>query len=127
MKIEKIGFTGTRLGMTAGQKEALTNLLQELKPSEFHHGDCIGADQEACEMAQTLQIPTICHPPVKKDLQAHTTNTHTRQPKPYLERNRNIVEETHLLIAAPHLTEPSKGTNYTINYAKSLGKTVLVL
>lgn len=123
----KAGFTGTRLGMTASQKEALARYLQELKVSELHHGDCIGADQEACEIAQTLGIPTVCHPPDKSNLRAYTKNTATNTPKPYLVRNRDIVNETEVLLAAPHETRPSNGTNYTINYAKSLGKTVLVL
>ena len=43
----KIGFTGSRTGMSDKQKEGLVIKLQEFSFSEFHHGDCKGADEEA--------------------------------------------------------------------------------
>jgi hypothetical protein len=38
-----LGFSGTRKGMTAGQKDSLRQMLVELQPEEFHHGDFIGS------------------------------------------------------------------------------------
>jgi hypothetical protein len=43
----KIGFTGTRKGMSQHQKEQFVLKMFELDPSEFRHGDCEGADAEA--------------------------------------------------------------------------------
>lgn len=41
----KIGFTGTRHGMTNQQKNQFFKIIINLNDlKEFHHGDCIGAD-----------------------------------------------------------------------------------
>jgi len=47
----KVGFTGTQNGMTEFQKIELAKLFNLLKVSEFVHGDCIGSDEEANEIA----------------------------------------------------------------------------
>ncbi len=45
----KVGFTGTRKGMTEFQKTEVRRLLTEYmhgRDMEAHHGDCIGADTD---------------------------------------------------------------------------------
>ena len=54
--IMKIGFTGTQAGMSKKQKLAFISLLSEIDKKfsvrEFHHGDCIGADEESFDIVK---------------------------------------------------------------------------
>ena len=59
-----VGFTGTRQGMTDDQKCALRKLLSEIArngsfPLLFHHGDCVGSDEEAHEIAVGLDAVVL--------------------------------------------------------------------
>jgi len=116
----KVGFTGTREGMTEDQKETLYKLLLDPLPDEFHHGDCVGADEEAAEIASELGIQVVAHPPDDSKLRAYYEhNDKTLVPIPYLVRNMNIVDEVEWLIAAPkNRVDKRGGTWYTIRYAK---------
>jgi hypothetical protein len=65
----KIGFTGTRLGMTPQQKEVITRLeIFTTKVLEAHHGDCLGSDADfhhfIIEIDQGIRI--IIHPGFKE-------------------------------------------------------------
>ena len=42
----KIGFTGTRKGLTMQQRIWIVEYIKNDQPDEFGHGDCIGADEE---------------------------------------------------------------------------------
>lgn len=122
------GFTGTREGITSFQRGNLMQLLAAAVPVELHHGDCKGADAEAHSMADGLLIPVIIHPPVKDDYRAFCWSHDIREPKPYLDRDRDIVEETSYLIACPKQDTPrSGGTWYTVDYAIRTGKPVYLL
>lgn len=135
----KIGFTGTRQGMTQEQKKSLLELIQRKtinlsQPCKFHHGDCIGADAEAAEIAQGMgNLWIVCHPPIKTEHRAfYEFFEEMRKPKSHFARNRDIVNETNLLIACPKYLEPITaktmgGTAYTVNYAKKTGKPVYVI
>jgi hypothetical protein len=124
------GFTGTRHGMTEAQKSAMCSYLAG-SSGDFHHGDCIGADSEAHDIAEECGYAPIIHPPVDPSHRAwrKVPNHMMRMEKTHLARNRNIVDETTALIAAPHEpTEQSKGgTWYTIRYARKRNKTVVLI
>lgn len=115
--------------MSEAQALSLQGLLQLLSPSEVHHGDCIGADAQCHEMA--LRVAVI-HPPSDPKKRAFCTPCtpgQMREPKPYLERNRDIVDESELLIACPRQQREviRSGTWATVRYARSQGKRVWTL
>jgi hypothetical protein len=107
-----VGFTGTRKGMTHTQRVQVVNILSGLQPDAFHHGGCVGADAEAHALADRLRIPTEIRPP-----------------KPYLERNHDIVDESDVLIATPGQVNEVRrsGTWATIRYARKQDTTVLLV
>ncbi len=127
----KLGFTGTRVGMTAKQISALAELLYDMpdEPHEFHHGDCVGADVEAADLAKLHGCRIVCHPPVTGTWRGRYPHNDAFWPrKSYFARNRDIVNETDLLIATPK--EPLNrggGTWYTIDYAGQQGKRVIII
>lgn len=127
----KVGFTGTREGMTHPQGVMVQALLEVLDVTEFHHGDCVGADADADHIACTIdQTPTIVvHPPKDDRLRAWCSHGHFRDPLPYLDRNRAIVDETDVLIATPKEVDEQLhgGTWYTVRYAIGQGRVAIVV
>lgn len=136
----KLGFTGTRDGLTENQKIALKKLFEDLLYSidEFHHGDCLGADMDAHILSEELQFHRIAkekifniiiHPPEKDTLRAYCVGDETRDVFPYLRRNKNIVDETDILIACPksRIEEQRSGTWSTVRYAYSKNKPLILL
>lgn len=116
--------------MTKSQAEVFRTLLSSLKPTEFHHGDCIGADDEAANIAASLPVAIVAHPPNKEVLRANNAfSSYTFPANGYLARNRDIVDTTDLLIGVPkeQYRQLTGGTWYTIDYAKSKEKTVFII
>jgi hypothetical protein len=137
-----IGFTGSRQGMTPAQKAALRELLEERLPLEldhddasFHHGDCVGADAEAHDIAAALDYLVTVHPPSDPRLRAavHRTGKWFEgvdvllPEKPYLERDRDIVDACDELIACPKDASRSGGTWHTVHCARRAGKPVTII
>ena len=134
-KIEKmkIGFTGTKKGMSTEQIVAFHELIDQLDHdegiSEFHHGDCVGADADAHEIMY-IGCDVIIHPPTNSSKRAYCKGyKELREEKEYLDRNKDIVDETNLLIAIPcgYLEQIRSGTWSTIRYARKQGKTIIIL
>ena len=143
----KIGFTGTRAGMSARQKRGLAVLLsatslafQHGDAVEFHHGDCVGADAQADIICRHLMIRRVLHPGNVEHARAHSERRadvanqpellEVREPAPPLLRNRTIVEQgLELLIAAPRerAEQLRSGTWATVRYAREEGIPVLIL
>ena len=135
----KIGFTGTRQGMTPLQSSAFCCVVAKLlrDSTEFHHGDCVGSDAEAHEAAALVAKWTIViHPPLNPRYQAHCGDLQSRfaavktlERKDYLERNVDIVDATDVLIATPasHSEELRSGTWSTVRYAEKLGRPITIV
>lgn len=97
-----IGFTGTQKGMTPPQKEAVAYLFDSNLYGDLHHGDCIGADRDAHTIASSLRMRIHIHPPEIEHPRAWCQGYYAiYDPKPYLERNSDIVLATSVLIATP--------------------------
>lgn len=140
-----IGFTGTQHGMTDKQKSGFEDELARIVISDedswptFHHGVCIGADEDAHFLAiESLLIDSIhLHPPINTDkmspliltdnYELHMAQNYivdeVREPKDYLERNKDIVNASDVLIVVPgEFTEQLRsGTWSTYRYAKKNG------
>lgn len=137
----KLGFTGTRESVTESQVALFVNLVTAAFPAELHTGCCDGADEFATvkiasmNMDRILLSQSVCkivgHPPDNGaflSLRAISMCDESRQPKPYLARNRNIVDETTNLIAMPKGSEEVRsGTWSTVRYARSLGRKIAII
>ncbi len=129
-----IGFTGTRHGMTRIQSRAVRMLLAEyrkLGAAIFHHGDCLGADIESARLARLAGYRVVIHPPLDPKYRAFdkpALGDSIRSPKPFLKRNRDIVNETAVLIAAPRGEQVQRsGTWSTVRVAIAFGRYITIV
>jgi hypothetical protein len=116
--------------MTDAQKAWLRDAFSKIKgPWAFHHGDCVGSDAEAHDIAHEFGAAIIIHPPSNPDKRAFKNPGPRRIPKPYLERNKDIVNECDVLIGMPkeHEEQLRSGTWSTIRYARKQGKPLRVI
>jgi hypothetical protein len=122
-----IGFTGTRQGMSPSQLERVRKLLElhfhGSKHSWFHHGDCIGADTQAREVAKAIGYQIHCHPPLDPSNRAWT-EFDLRDPEySYHGRNQRIVKACNSIIGAPlTYSNIGGGTWWTIDCARRMRK-----
>jgi hypothetical protein len=125
-----IGFTGAQVGITQRQGEVLLDYLATAERGEFHHGDCIGGDLSADIFANLAGgWKVIVHPPSNPKKRAYCTGDVMLPEKPYLVRNRDIVDACDMLIACPKSEheELRSGTWSTIRYAKHVGKRITII
>lgn len=113
--------------MTTMQMLAVDELLCETLPRNTliaHHGDCIGADADFHQLARVGGMRVIGHPPIKDVKRAFTVCDELREPKDYLVRNRDIVNESDYMIFTPQEDDEvlRSGTWSTARYAYAQGK-----
>jgi len=126
MTAAALGFTGTRHGMTPAQRAAVAEIIRNAKI--LHHGDCLGADREAHDIATAHRAWVVVHPPATPQWRAFCPGHEHRTPKQYLKRNRDIVDETDELLAAPEGPAALRsGTWATVRYALSVGRRVTIV
>lgn len=110
--------------MTDQQLEALESWMDRYSDwggilTYFHDGDCQGADAEARHLAKGHGWFVVSHPPSSSYMRAYADYDVTRKPKDYLVRDKDIVTESHIMLAAPNGPERrGSGTWWTINEAK---------
>lgn len=129
--LETLAFTGTREGMTDAQKKTVVELIAWAKPAMARHGDCVGSDADFHTIMRGWfrHIPISIHPPTNARLRARCMGGAVVPPKPYLERNREMVDGSRYLIATPkESTEQAKGgTWHTVRYAAKQGRQVFLV
>ena len=131
--MSQLGFTGTQRGTTRQQMESVGGLLIYMFPDEVHHGDCIGADEEfhdAVEIVLRPLVPFIhVHPPSNPRKRAWKQGDVIYEPRPYMDRNQDIVDAIDALIATPRGFEEElrSGTWATVRRARKKGIPVFVV
>jgi hypothetical protein len=128
----RVGFTGTRQGMSARQQSLLAQWLRCYRDeiTLFEHGDCVGADEEAHAIACDILGSNIIaiRPPTNPVHRAWCKGGKIYPPEDYIFRNHRIVEDTECMIAAPSGPEKVRsGTWATIRYARKTRKPVYLL
>lgn len=127
-----------------------TQLAEKYDEIEFHHGDCIGSDAQAAIAMDAVRrhlidyfgsragctIRIICHPgyppnhPKETKFRAFTNfNDEIREPKPFVARDHDIVDETEEMIATPVSAneEIRSGTWTTVRYARKRKRKITIL
>ena len=127
----KIGMTGSRNGISNAAINTLTSLpffnIDDV--NQVHHGDCIGADTTFHNIVEKMNIEIVIHPPLDNKLRSYCKSINILKPKPYLQRNHNIVDASDILIAFPPSKEEvlRSGTWSTIRYARKNKKTIYII
>lgn len=129
-----VGFTGSSEGMSKNQIVQCWHWLGFFKAIdktsfEFHHGDCVGADDEAHEIARLHKYKTVAHPPINESKRAFKKADVILEAKKYLTRNKDIAKVCDVLLAAPKedVEVLRSGTWSTIRKARKFGKEVIIL
>jgi hypothetical protein len=131
----KIGFTGNRNGFTFAQNKAMTKIFSSLsghKIKEVHHGDCFGADTDFHFFVRNNlkdDIVIVVHPPTNSTLRAFCPGDKILDKKEYLVRNKDIVVESDLMIAAPAESKEKlrSGTWSTIRATRKCRKPLIIV
>lgn len=127
----KIGFTGTRIGMSKAQKRVFESLIDEYWPEVFHHGLCQGADEEAHLIVRSMKPSCRIegHPPTNYKFVSDVDCDKYFPQVPYLTRNKSIVNCASLLIATPKTNQEElrSGTWSTIRFARRTGKQLNII
>ncbi len=124
----KIGFTGTRHGMNDVQQKEFENIIKSKEFEEFHHGMCVGSDKQAHDIVHNEKVKIVGHPPSFKKFMADCPCDITKKPHDYLKRNKNIVDDTDILVATPDCKEKVRsGTWSTVRYARIQKKKIYII
>lgn len=126
-----LGFTGSKRGPMAAQSSTVFKLFSSLPLHILHHGDCVGSDAVAHEIAKRVDAFIVIHPPIDSSQRAWCKGADKLfSPEPYLIRNREIIKAgIDGLIATPiQYTEVLRsGTWATIRYARKLRRHIWIV
>lgn len=118
-----VGFSGTQTGMSQEQIWAVSEFLDDnLHFSVVHHGLCIGADHDFHRLARLSGLRVVGHPPINTRKMVALDCDEMREPKEYLVRNKDIVNESALMLFTPMGFEEElrSGTWSTVRYTREV-------
>ena len=129
----RVGFTGTREGLTFLQRRTLKELVKRITEGSdvlehdivFLHGSAVGADSSFHVMCLGHRREVYPSTRTKKVLSG--MKTIVRPARPSLERNRNIVDSSDMVIACPKKDAEGGGTVFTMGYAIETGVRLVVI
>lgn len=126
------GITASRVGITYSQEAKIENLLRDDNDliRELRHGDCIGGDADIHDITERVGgYRIILHPPDRSVLRAFKKAFKTMPEKDYITRNRDIVNASDRIIAAPkeYVEQLRSGTWSTIRYARQRKKKLIIV
>lgn len=112
IELHHIGITATRDGLTTPQYVLASHFLDELfleggQSLVLHHGDCVGGDERIHQLGleHDAIYGFVIHPPTDDSYRAFCTSPDKpiewRDPRPYLVRDQDIVDETEFLLTLP--------------------------
>jgi len=124
----KIGFTGTRQGMTEAQAATFKEIIYSLNVAEFHHGDCIGADMDAHNIVSGY-CDIIIHPPINPKYRAFCKANKLLSEKEYKIRNCDIINNSDIVIGIPckEYEVIRSGTWHALRYARKIKKPIIII
>ena len=147
-KGESIGFTGTRKldRVSKSRINDMRNWIERTVKNRFriyhpdtvfswHHGDCVGGDELFHTILNDelrLRNQVVIHPPTNETHRAFCKGRVIRvilPAKPYLIRNKEIVNSSKILLALPkdrEREEKRSGTWATVRYARKQGVEVVL-
>lgn len=137
-----IGFTGTRTGMNDDQKRIVRTIVEayvakfggrDAEVVAALHGNCIGADEQFDDICSDAGIRRMLRPCTWTGTQAgceHRGAYAIADPVRPLQRNRDIVADASIMIAAPPNLEELKqgsGTWATVRYTRRASKPLFLV
>lgn len=126
----KLGITGTREGMNEKQFDEVARYMKKVfvPGAEFHHGDCIGVDVEAADIAKRLGYIVHAHPSYLKTRGYYEHNDVIYKERHPLKRNMTIVNSVLQMISVPRLDkeELRSGTWHATRYARKKDKVFML-
>jgi len=118
--------------MNETQMMLFAQIITELKTTEFYHGDCIGADEQAHALVLALEGEIAIK---KRPCNLNSQRAFTKEgeciaePEPPLDRNKKLVDDGEITVAVPgeDFEEVRSGTWATVRYSKKSGKPVIII
>ncbi len=137
-----IGFTGCRAGPTIVSRKKFIEVIQRLSPDIFHHGACVGWDEESVVIVRRFfwNCQIIAHPgisakarhgdknPDRSEVAMKLSDKIEREDT-HFSRNRTIVNLSDWMVGCPPTFEVQDkgGTWYTIGYAEGQNKPISII
>lgn len=116
--------------MTAAQKAGVREAMGSLGARVLTHGDCLGADAEAHAIAVELGVRVRIRPANVAGMRAYCSGGEVvAGPEAPLVRNRRIVDDGEVLIAAPGMMQEQRrsGVWATIRYAMKQDRRIVIV